>query len=67
MSSMFDFNNDGHTDFGEQYVGYKIFEDCTKKDGGTFGPKRSGLSGFDIFILCLIGYAILNTICGWLY
>lgn len=42
---MFDFNGDGHTDPGEQYTGYKIFEDVTKSgpSGGRLRGKLSGL------------------------
>lgn len=29
---MFDFNGDGKTDIGEEWVGYKIMEDCMKED-----------------------------------
>ena len=39
MNNLFDFNGDGKTDLGEQYVGYKIFEDVTK-DSGTSVPRR---------------------------
>lgn len=59
---MFDFNGDGHTDSGEQYVGYKIFEDVMK-DSGTPTPRRGKLSGFDIFMIVLFAYAILNMLC----
>ena len=60
---MFDFNGDGHTDSGEQYVGYKIFEDVTKSDSAPAGGHRGKLSGFDIFLIVLIAYAILNSLC----
>ena len=63
---MFDFNGDGHTDLGEQYTGYKIFEDVTKT-GPSGGTPRGKLSGFDIFMIALIAYCLLNMICGWLY
>ena len=32
FGGMFDFNGDGKTDLGEQWVVFKIFEDCTKND-----------------------------------
>ena len=32
FGGMFDFNGDGKEDFGEQFIGYKIFEKCTKED-----------------------------------
>lgn len=66
MNNMFDLNGDGKTDLGEQYTAYKIFEDVTK-DAGSPVPRRGKLSGFDILIICLIGYAILNAVCSWFY
>lgn len=32
FGGMFDFNGDGKEDFGEQWLGYKIFEECTKEE-----------------------------------
>jgi hypothetical protein len=32
FGGMFDFNGDGKEDFGEQFIGFKIFEECTKED-----------------------------------
>ena len=32
FGGMFDFNGDGKEDFGEQFIGYKIFGECTKED-----------------------------------
>lgn len=58
---MFDFNGDGHTDPGEQYTGYKIFEDVTKT-GPSGGTPRGKLSGFHIVIIVLIAYSILNML-----
>lgn len=58
---MFDFNGDGHTDPGEQYTGYKIFEDVTKS-GPSGGRLRGKLSGFHIVIIVLIAYSILNML-----
>ncbi len=66
-SQMFDFNGDGKTDLGEQYTGYKIFEDVTKSGPSGGSAPRVKLSGFDIVIIVLIAYCLLNTICGWLY
>lgn len=63
---MFDFNGDGHMDSGEQFVGYQIFKDVTS--GSSSGRSRHGkLDGWSIFLIVIIGYAVLNTICGWLY
>ncbi len=30
FSGLFDFNGDGKTDIVEQFIAYKIFEDCTR-------------------------------------
>ena len=72
MDDFFDFNHDGRTDPGEQYVAYKVFEDCTKDSGGTSGSpppvaQDRRLSGFDIFIIILLGYEVLKLICSLLY
>ena len=32
FGGFFDFNGDGKTDIGEEWVGYKIIEDCMKED-----------------------------------
>jgi len=32
FGGMFDFNRDGKEDFGEQWLAYKIFQECTKED-----------------------------------
>lgn len=32
FDDFFDLNNDGKVDVGEQYIAYKIFEECTKDD-----------------------------------
>ena len=64
--SMFDFNGDGHTDCSEQYTGYQIYKDTTSGSSpGGFGHIK--LDGWSIFLIIIIGYAILNTICDWLY
>jgi len=60
---MFDFNGDGHTDSGEHYIGYKIFEDVTKSDSSSGGGQRSKISGWNILLIVLIAYSILNTLC----
>lgn len=36
FGGMFDFNGDGKEDFGEQFIGFKIFEECTKDDDDDF-------------------------------
>jgi len=72
MDDFFDFDQNGKVDPGEQYVAYKIFEDSTKDSDGTFSnpsPVVRGrkLSGFDIFIIILLGYEVLKLICSLLY
>ena len=32
FGGMFDFNGDGKTDFGEEWVGYMIINDCMKEE-----------------------------------
>ena len=64
--SMFDFNGDGHTDSSEQFTGCQIFKDVTS--GSSSGGCRHGkIGGWTIFLIVIIGYAVLNTICDWLY
>ncbi len=60
---MFDFNGDGHTDFGEQFIGYQIFKDAPGSGSGGGAPSggRSQLSGWDIFLIVVFVYAILNA------
>lgn len=70
MDGMFDFNGDGHTDAGEEFMAYKIYEDCTKDSEPAmyqFTPRAKKMDGFDIFMILLIAYAVLNTICDWIY
>ena len=63
---MFDFNGDGHTDSGEHFIGYQIFKDVTS--GSSSGGYSHGkIDGWTIFLIVIIGYAVLNTICDWLY
>ena len=31
MGGMFDFDGDGHTDIGEEFMAYQIYEDMTEK------------------------------------
>ncbi len=35
FGGMFDFNRDGKEDFGEQWLAFKIFEECTKEEKDT--------------------------------
>lgn len=40
---MFDFNGDGQTDIGEDWLAFKMFEECTKADGE---PEDDGLENW---------------------
>lgn len=75
---MFDFDGNGHTDSGEQFIGFQIFRDVTKpfagggssgrnSGGNSGGCRRGSLDGWTVFSLILLGYVILNAICGWIY
>ncbi len=70
MGGMFDFNRDGHTDAGEEFMAYKIFEDMTEKETSTplkIPPRARKLDGFDIFIIILFAYQILSWIADAIY
>lgn len=45
FGGIFDFNGDGKTTWDEEYIAYKIFEECTKYDNSSGGLHFSG--GFD--------------------
>lgn len=45
FGGFFDFNGDGKTTWDEEYIAYKIFEECTKEDNSSGGSGFSG--GFD--------------------
>lgn len=43
---MFDFDGSGHTDCGEQFIGYQIFRDVTEPfAGGGCGGRSGGNAG----------------------
>lgn len=43
---MFDFDGNGHTDCGEQFIGYQIFRDVTEPfAGGGCGGRSGGNAG----------------------
>lgn len=65
MNDWLDLNGDGHLDTGEQFVGYQVYKDVTS--GSSFGPQHGRIDGWTIFLIVVIGYAVLNTICSWLY
>ena len=67
---MFDFDGNGHTDSGEQFIGYQIFKDVTGSDSGSGssgGSRRGGLDGFTVFIIVLFALWLLNQISSLLY
>ena len=41
FGGFFDFNGDGKTDIGEEWVGYKIIEDCMKEDESSTSTLKS--------------------------
>lgn len=59
---MFDFNGDGHTDSGEQFIGYQIFKDTTK--GMNSRPQTGKIDGWDLVLIILIALEILDLLCG---
>ncbi len=63
---MFDFNGDGHTDNGEQFIGCQVFKDVSSGSSGG-GCRRGRLDGWTIFLIVIIAYAVLNTVCDLLY
>ncbi len=65
MGGMFDFNGDGHTDSGEEYMAYRICEDSTK---GSPAPRRAHKTDwFDVVLIGLLIYAVLDGLCRMLY
>ena len=70
MDGLFDFDGDGRADAGEEIMAYKIFEDCTRSSEPVQYPHTSGakkMDGLVVFMIVIIAYAILNTVCDWLY
>ena len=61
---MFDYNGDGKTDTGEQFIGHEIFKDVT----GGFTPRTANkLDGFTIFSIVIVAWQILNLIANAMY
>ena len=65
MNGMFDFNGNGSTDLGEQFIAYNIYKDVTKSSSahGSYPAKtwRTGLEPWEIFmIIFIIIYELLN-------
>ena len=63
---MFDFDGNGHTDSGEQFIGYQVFRDVTGS-GSSGGSRRGKTDGFTVFIVVLFAFWLLNQICSLLY
>ena len=42
MDGMFDFNDDGHTDIGEEYIAYQVYEDMKSDDSETRSVQQIG-------------------------
>lgn len=49
FGGMFDFNRDGKEDFGEQWLAYKIFEECTKEHTKEYDDDYSSNLDIDVF------------------
>ena len=49
FGGMFDFNRDGKEDFGEQWLAYKIFEECTKEHTKENDDDYSSKLDIDVF------------------
>ena len=61
MNGMFDFNSDGKTDLGEEFIAYNIYEDVTKSNPNhhsfltTPAKKRGiGLERWQIILIIFI-------------
>ena len=67
VGGMFDFNEDGKTDTGEQFIGYEIYKDVTSNFNiGTSRPVRK-LDGITIFIIVILLWQVLTWIADLLY
>ncbi len=70
MSDMFDFNSDGHTDIGEEYMAYQIYEDMKNDDSETrsvrrVGPAPSGKQGIKLWHIIAVILLIIWQISCW--
>lgn len=50
FGGLFDFNGDGKTDIFEEFIAFKMFEECTKDDSAEAEPLETDAFGllFDI-------------------
>ena len=53
FGGIFDFNKDGKEDFGEQWIGFKILEECTKEEK-DMNDYDSDHSSFDSDLMTMI-------------
>ena len=63
MKGMFDFNGDGKTDLGEEFLAYNIYEDVTKSNSNhhsfpTIPAKKRGI-GLDRWQIILIIFIVI--------
>ena len=65
MSSMFNFNEDGKTDTGENFIGHEIYKDVTSGFGSERPAKK--LDGFTFFIIVLLAWQVLNWLADLMY
>ena len=64
---MFDFNGDGHTDSGEQFIGYQIFKDTTNSmNSNSRQSKPTGrkLEGWEKLCIALVIWQIISLFFG---
>lgn len=60
---MFDFNVDGKTDSGEQFMGYQIFSDTTKElNSKRIAGRR--INVFDIVVIILFIWQMIILFTG---
>ncbi len=67
VDGMFDFNDDGKTDTGEQFIGNGIYKGVTNSFGDcSSGPVRK-LDGITIFIIAILVWQVLTWIADLVY
>lgn len=69
MNGMFDFNGDGKTDLGEEFIAYNIYEDMTKNNSEnssipTIRPavKKSGIKLWHIILIIILIIYEISTL-----
>ena len=67
--SFMDLNGDGRMDLGEQFIGYRVFQEttCNKGNPPAHVSRIRKPDGFELFILILLAYEIFHFIAGLIY